>query len=203
MVITLPALGPRATISFVRSAQISVSANLSDVVAFTNTVTARAFGTAGVPLADRFEASDVTTLAGPDLVATIPPGSVVFDGSTVTLTVVVTNVGPGTARPLSSENPLCAPHWVLVGFWVNDEPVRADYLYLGAHRLPPGAAASGVFTLSLTHTASIRAMVDADTPGFGFPGRGCVMETREDNNVTEPVRVGGYRVFLPLILRGP
>jgi hypothetical protein len=86
---------------------------------------------------------------------------------------------------------------------VNDEPVRADYLYLGAHRLPPGAAASGVFTLSLTHTASIRAMVDADTPGFGFPGRGCVMETREDNNVTEPVRVGGYRVFLPLILRGP
>ncbi|WP_448595584.1 DUF7507 domain-containing protein [Thermoflexus hugenholtzii] len=202
-VITLPALGPRATISFVRSAQISVSANLSDVVAFTNMVTARAFGAAGVPLADRFEASDVTALAGPDLVAAIPPESVSFDGSTVTLTVVVTNVGPGTARPLSSENPLCAPHWVLVGFWANDEPVHADYLYLGAHRLSPGAAASGVFTLPLAHTASIRAMVDAYTPGFGFPGRGCVMETREDNNITASVMVGGYRVFLPLILRGP
>ena len=202
MVITLPALGPRATISFVRSAQISVSANLSDVVAFTNTVTARAFGATGVPLADRFEASDVTALAGPDLVAAILPGSVVFDGSTVTLTVVVTNVGPGTARPLSSVNPLCAPHWVLVGFWVNDA-VYADYLSLGAHRLPPGAAASQVFTLPLTRAASIRAMVDAYAPGFGFPGRGCVMETREDNNVTAPVMVGGYRVFLPLILRGP
>ncbi|QWK10079.1 MAG: DUF11 domain-containing protein [Thermoflexus hugenholtzii] len=202
MVITLPALGPRATISFVRSAQISVSANLSDVVAFTNTVTARAFGATGVPLADRFEASDVTALAGPDLVAAILPGSVVFDGSTVTLTVVVTNVGPGTARPLSSVNPLCAPHWVLVGFWVNDA-VYADYLSLGAHRLPPGAAASQVFTLPLTRAASIRAMVDAYALGFGFPGRGCVMETREDNNVTAPVMVGGYRVFLPLILRGP
>jgi hypothetical protein len=57
-VLMLPALVPHATISFVRSAQISVSASLSDVVAFTNAMTAWAFGTAEVPPADCFEASD-------------------------------------------------------------------------------------------------------------------------------------------------
>jgi len=200
-VITLPALGPRATFSFVQRAQISISANLSDVVAFTNTVIARSFGTAGVPLMDAFQASDVTALAGPDLVAAIPPESVRFDGRTVTLTVVVTNLGPGTARPLDTSSPLCAPYWVLVGFSVNGVPVRSDYLFFGMNRLRPGEMASGTFTLTLSGPAWISATVDAYAPGFGFPGRGCVMETREDNNVTVPVRAGGYSVFLPLILR--
>ncbi|MFN3928927.1 MAG: hypothetical protein ACK4OK_04765, partial [Thermoflexus sp.] len=134
-------LGPRAVVSLTRSAQISLSANISDVVAFTNTVEVRSAGDAGFPLTDRFEARDRTDLLGPDLVGTILRDSIQYtdDGSSkaITFTIVVTNVGPGTARPFSGTLG-CAPWWVLVGFKINGSPVASDYLLLPSWRLSPG-----------------------------------------------------------------
>lgn len=200
----LPALGPQAQAILTLSAQISLSANISDVVApFTNTVTLHSEGTAGFPIGAPFTASDTTRLAGPDLIAAIPPGSVQYDGGVVTFTVVVTNVGVGTARPFSGTLG-CALHWVLVGFVVNGNPYRSNYLGLPEHRLSPGASASQVFTLTVSPPAFLQAVVDAYAPGYGDPKWGCVVETDEGNNGSNRVGIGSnFQVFLPLVIRGP
>ncbi|GBD08028.1 hypothetical protein HRbin22_00257 [Candidatus Thermoflexus japonica] len=205
-----PALGPQATAILTRSARISLSANISDVVAFTNTVIARSFGTSGVPLLESFGASDVTALAGPDLVATIPPDSIQYEEGnptrTLTFTLQVANVGPGTARPLSGTLQ-CAPWWVLIGLKINGNPADSRYFSIPARRLAPGESLSQTFVYTTTEAISItrlQAMVDAPAPGFGDPARGCVMEVNEGNNNTLEVWIGQrFRVFLPLVLRSP
>ncbi len=205
-----PALGPQATAILTRSARISLSANLSDVVALTNTVIARSFGTSGVPLMDSFEASDVTALAGPDLIATILPDSIQYQEDnptrTLTFTLKVTNIGPGTARPLSGTLG-CAPWWMLIGLKINGNPADSRYFGLPARRLAPGESLSQTFIYTTTEAIPItrlQAMVDAPAPGFGDPARGCVMEVNEGNNNTLEVWIGQrFRVFLPLVLRSP
>ncbi len=204
-VILLPVLGPRATALVTLSAQISHSANLSDVVGFTNTVTVRSFGTAGVPAADSFEGLDTTALAGPDLITEIPLDSVIYDGGTVTFTVRVTNTGPGTARPLAGTLQ-CAIHWIPIGFQVNGEYAPTGYFALPAHRLSPGTSATQTFTLSVPSPGFLQATIDPWIPNWSVPDRGCVMETNEENNETAPIWVGlgtSYRLFLPLVLRSP
>ncbi len=213
-VIPLPALGPGATALITLSAQISRSANLSDVVGFTNTVTVRSFGTSGVPTADAFEGLDTTALAGPDLIAGILLDSVIYDGRTVTFTVQVTNTDHGTARPLAGTLH-CAAHWIPIGFQINGQPASADYFSLpylpdySDYRLRPGAFVTQTFALALAAPASLQATIDPWIPGWSIEGHGCVMETNENNNTTPPIWIEApgepprYRLFLPLVLRSP
>ncbi|HXF70368.1 MAG TPA: kelch repeat-containing protein [Thermoflexus sp.] len=200
-------LGPRAVVSLTRDAQIDISANISDVVAFTNTVEVRSAGGAGFPLADHFEARDRTDLLGPDLVGTILPNSVQYEDrgitKAITFTLIMTNVGPGTARPLSGTLG-CAPWWVLVGFKINGKEAASDYLGLPSRQLKPGESVTVPFTLTISTTepiSTLGAVIDVPIPGYGDSARGCVMETNEDNNATPEVWIAGFRVFLPLVLR--
>ncbi|WP_376793162.1 kelch repeat-containing protein [Thermoflexus sp.] len=200
-----PALGPRAVVSLTRRVEISPSANISDVAAFTNTVEVRSAGGAGFPLADRFEARDRTDLLGPDLVGAILSIQYEDHGitKTITLTLIVTNVGPGTARPLSGTLG-CAPWWVLVGFKINGKEAASDYLGLPSRQLKPGGSVTVPFILTIPTTeplSTLGAVIDVPIPGYGDPLRGCVMETNEDNNTTSEVWIEGFRVFLPLVLR--
>jgi len=200
-------LGPQAAVSLTRQAQISLSANISDVIAFTNTVQVRSTGSAGFPIADHFEAYDATRLLGPDLVGAILPDSVLYDDRStprvLTFTVIVTNTGPGTARPLSGTLG-CAPWWVLIGVKINGSPAATRYLTIPAWQLGPGESIQETLTVTSTEAIStLQAVVDAFA-GLGDSARGCVMEIDEDNNATPVVWVGrGFRVFLPLVLRNP
>lgn len=202
-----PALGPQAVAILTRSAHISLSANISDVVAFTNTVRVRSASSAGFPLADRFEAYDTTRLLGPDLIGAIPLDAIRYDDRStpkvLTFTVIVTNTGPGTARPLSGTLG-CAPWWVLIGVKINGNPVDTRYLTIPAQQLRPGESIRGTFVMTSTEAVStLQAVVDPFAM-WGDPERGCVMETHEGNNATPVVWMGrGFQVFLPLILRNP
>ncbi len=200
-----PALGPQAIAVLTRSARISLSATISDIVVFTNTVQVRSAGGAGIPLADRFEAYDTTHLLGPDLVGAILPDSIQYDpkSKALTFTVVMSNVGPGTARPLSGTLG-CSPWWVLIGVKINGNPGATRYLTIPAQRLPPGESIRETFTVtSTTPISRVQAIVDVPVPGWGDPIRGCVMEVNENNNATPEVEVEiwRFRVFLPLVVR--
>lgn len=204
----LPSLGPRMTTVLTLAAQIRTTANVSDVQGpFQNTVLITPTGTTGRPLAPDFRGMDQTRLAGPDLVGTILPGSIDGDGRNVTFTVVLTNIGLGTARTISP-TANCG-HWVLIGFLADGVPVKTDYLNLPfPYFLSPGASVRQTFSLPLSRPASVRAVVDLPMPPqFGLEGRGCIIETDEDNNTTPAVWMSPsgepFRLFLPLILRGP